>query len=121
MSLQMKLKQIGDAYSESLGAIVFHYFRPKGMNTMLIWQEDSEVQPFNADNAKAEQTIHGTTDYYTPVEYDTIIDTIQGINDTLFGSGWSLLSVQYEEDTKLIHYEWEWRIAVYGEESDSGV
>ena len=113
MSLQNKLKQIGDAYHDALGGIVFHYWRPKGMNTILIWQEDSEIQPFNANNGKAEQTIRGTTDYYTPVEYDSIIDMIQEINASLFGSGWSLLSVQYEEDTKLIHYEWEWRIAVY--------
>lgn len=49
----------------------------------------------------------GIVDFYTQTEFDPIADTIQGI---LNGEdiGWSLDSVQYEEETNLIHFQWRW-------------
>lgn len=111
-SLQSKLRHIGDAYEDALGGIVFHYFRPQGMTAFLVWQEDGEDASFSADNLKGEQSIHGTTDYFTKIEYDPVIDTIQSIHQSLFGANWSISSVQYEDETKLIHYEWQWTAAV---------
>lgn len=113
--LQSKLQQIGEAYSKSI-ANSFHYTRPKGLTSFLVWQEDGEGNSFHFDLHGREQGIHGTTDYYTQTEYDENIDTIQAINNSLF-IVWRLNSVQYEEDTKFIHYEWEWTVADGEEQS----
>lgn len=109
ISLREKLEYVGAAFAAAVPAS-YHYFRPNDTYPALVWQEDGEETSFHAGNHKAEQAIHGTADYYTQVEYDPAVDAIQ---DALEGimAGWSLASVQYEEDTKLIHYEWEWTVA----------
>lgn len=109
MTLQSKLQYVGKAFSDAVTAS-YHYFRPADIWPCLVWQEDGEGESFHASNRKREQAIHGTTDYFTQTEYDPAIDDIQ---DTLeaIAAAWSLQSVQYEEDTKLIHYEWEWTVA----------
>lgn len=56
-----------------------------------------------------EQAITGTTDYFTRDEFDPAIDRIQDANQSL-GIAWRLNSVQYEDDTELIHYEWSWEV-----------
>ena len=45
-------------------------------------------------------------DFFTLDEYDAIIDEIQDSLEGNEGLSWNLNSVQYEEDTKFIHYEW---------------
>ena len=76
-----------------------------------VWQEDGEASSFHSDDHKLEQQIHGTIDCYTLQEYDPLLDEIQDALDKADLVGWSLLSVQYEDETKLIHYEWEFYIA----------
>ena len=109
MSLQSKMQQIGAALSDALGANVHHYFRPTGEIPSCIWQEDGEENSFHSGNHKTEQAIRGTVDYYTQTEFDGNADTIQATLDGI-GAAWYLESVQYEEDTKLIHYEWRWTV-----------
>ena len=75
----------------------------------LVWAETGETTSFDADNGKREQSIEGTADYYTLTEYDSTIDAIQNAVNTL-GCGWVLANVEYEDETKLIHYSWTWRI-----------
>ena len=59
----------------------------------------------HADNTKAEQVLVLTIDYYTLTEYDAMIDSIQdALNDARIA--WKLNSFQYEDETKLLHYEW---------------
>ena len=127
MTLQQKLKKIGDAlvagltvYAEGdetghLACGVYHYWRPKLNPPYCVWAEDGEQSPAaNADNRKVEQAVTGFVDYYTKTEFDTNLDTIQAVlrdlqeDETL---GWRLDSVQYEDDTNLIHYQWTWVIA----------
>ena len=117
-TLQSKLQYVGAAFATAVTSS-YHYFRPADTWPCLVWQEDGEGESFHASNHKREQTIHGTTDYYTQTEYDPAIDDIQ---DTLenISAAWSLNSVQYEEATKLIHYEWEWNVAEVHEEEDDG-
>lgn len=117
-TLQSKLQYVGAAFATAVTSS-YHYFRPADTWPCLVWQEDGEGESFHASNHKREQTIHGTTDYYTQTEYDPAIDAIQ---DTLenISAAWSLNSVQYEEATKLIHYEWEWNVAEVHEEEDDG-
>lgn len=105
MSLQAKIQQIGTALYEALDANVYHYFRPTGKIPACVWQESGEDSSFHSGNHKTEQAIRGTVDYYTQTEFDTNADTIQATLDGL-GAAWWLESVQYEENTKIIHYEW---------------
>ena len=54
-----------------------------------------------------EQIIHGTIDFFTKTEYHKTIDDIQAALTASPRIGWNLSSVQYEDETNLIHYEWE--------------
>ena len=40
-----------------------------------------------------------------------MVDTIQDALNGIENCGWRLESVQYEDETNLIHFEWTWRIA----------
>ena len=113
MNLQQKLERIGTALATGLAGTceVWHYWRPKLQAPFCVWAEDGEDEAFDADNAKKEQVISGYVDYYTKTEYDPITDTIQQILNTIFEAGvfgWRLESVQYEDETNMIHYEWRW-------------
>lgn len=85
----------------------YHYRRPANVKAEYgIWSETGEVDSFNANNRKAEQQVTGYLDYYTLIEYNPMIDMIQDTLEELHSGGWSLNSVQYEDQTNLIHYEW---------------
>ena len=114
MTLQQKLERIGTALVEALGENVYHYWRPNMTAPFCVWAEDGETTPLDADNRKQEQAIGGYVDYYTKTEYDTALDAVQ---DTLKSIAedvpfaWRLDSVQYEEETNIIHYQWVWSVA----------
>ena len=107
MSLQSRLESIGAALAE-ITHHCYHYWRsaPKGVKKYIVWAEDGEQNSFNADNHKVRQALTGTVDFFTLEEYDAIIDEIQDTLEGIEGLSWNLNSVQYEEDTKFIHYEW---------------
>lgn len=88
------------------GLDAYHLEKPASVVApYAIWQEDSEGQSQHADNHKVEQVIEVTIDYYTLTEYDAMVDSIQdALNDSQIA--WSLNSFQYEDETKLLHYEW---------------
>ena len=105
-SLQTKLSRVRDALV-GVTEQCYHFRRPGNVTkNYLVWAEDSEDDSFNADTRKAEQQIHGTIDYFTQIEFDPLVDAVQdALNDAFIG--FRLKSVDYEDDTKLIHYEWE--------------
>jgi hypothetical protein len=75
----------------------------------VVWAEDREEDSFEAEDQKSEQQLHGTIDYYAFYEFDEKVDMIQeALNDA--GIGFRLNSVQYEDETNLIHYQWRWYI-----------
>ena len=113
LSLQSKLYQIG-AKLATVTTNCWHYWRPVTAVPCLMWAESGEEDSFNSDNHKTEQNISGTCDFYTKTEFDPLIDEIQEALDEM-GLAWSLNSVQYEDETKMIHYEWRWEVAVVGE------
>lgn len=113
LSLQSKLYQIGANLAE-ITTNCFHYWRPVTSVPCLMWAESGEENSFEADNHKQEQNISGTCDFYTKTEFDPLIDEIQEALDDM-GLTWSLNSVQYEDETKMIHYEWNWGVCVRGE------
>lgn len=115
MTLQQKLERIGTALVNGVGDNVYHYWRPNlPSGSFCVWAEDGETIPLDADNQKAEQAIGGYVDYYTKTEYDPMLDTVQDVLRGLAADmpfGWRLDSVQYEEDTNYIHYQWTWSVA----------
>ena len=123
MMLQTKLQKIAEALVDGLtvtpegsdtGVLtcqVYHYWRPNMTAPFVVWAEDGEDISLNADDRKQEQAITGYVDYYTKLEFDERVDAIQAIFYELQGEipfGWRLDSVQYEEDTNLIHFQWTW-------------
>ena len=83
------------------------HYRKTSQPPFMVWAEDHEVNSFHGDNHKGEQAISGYIDYFTKTEFDQTVDQIQEIlNDQEVG--WTLMSVDYEDTTNLIHYRWSW-------------
>lgn len=83
----------------------FHYYATMKPDQYIVWAEDGQADDLHSDDAKTEQVIQGTIDYFTKEEFDPNFDLIQKkLNSTEIS--WRLNSVQYEEDTSYIHYEW---------------
>lgn len=88
---------------------VGHYEAMGKTDKYLVWAEDSEGSSVEGDNKKENQSIQGTIDYFTTEEFDPDVERIQKAlteNEISF----YLNSVQYEEETGLIHYEWVWEV-----------
>lgn len=88
---------------------VSHYEAMDKTAPYVVWAEGAEVASLEADNWKGGQTIEGTIDLFTKDEDDPLMD---GIPNALNAAriGWNLNSVQYEDETELIHYEWLFRV-----------
>ena len=109
-SVNEKLKRFRDEMNTLSTDNVSHYKRPgKNKPQYVVWQEDGSGTDGWFNNHMGEQQIHGTIDLFTLQEYDILVDEIQERLNNL-SAGWSLQSVQYEDETNLIHYEWEWSI-----------
>lgn len=106
MSIVTKAQKIRDALETIEGLKCYHLRKPASVTApYAVWQEDSEGQSHYSDNSKSEQVLVATVDYFTKTEYDAMTDYIQ---DALNGAeiSWILNSFQYEDETKLLHYEW---------------
>ena len=106
MSLTSKAQILRDALKNVEGLKCYHLFKPATVKApYAVWQEDSEGDSLYANNSKAEQVLTLTVDYFTTTEYDTMTDSIQNALDSA-QLAWTLNSFQYEQETKLLHYEW---------------
>lgn len=56
------------------------------------------------------QAIEGSIDLYTHSNDREKAATIQAILNSLDGCAWYLNSIQYEGDTRLIHWEWVFQL-----------
>ena len=106
--MNSKIKIIRDTLlkvSDNVG----HYEAVEKTDQYIVWAEYSEGSSVEGDNRKENQSIQGTIDYFTRTEFDPIVDDIQ---EALIDAEISfyLNSVQYEEETKYIHYEWVWEV-----------
>lgn len=108
--MMSELKKIRDALVSIDGLKVYHYWHPNLTAPFCIWAEDSEASALHSSNHKSEQTISGTIDYFTRTEFDVTVELIQEKLNQIENCGWSLTSVQYENETNLIHYEWDFSI-----------
>lgn len=111
-SLQTQLKALRDVLNTtSARGKIYHYKRPKDKpKHWVVWQEAGEGESFDSDNRKKYQQINGTIDCFSLEEYDPLFDEIQEALNNAENVGWRLNSVQYEDETNLIHYEWEFNI-----------
>lgn len=82
-----------------------------------VWQEDG-TNDLSAGNGHAEHAVTGFTDLFTPMEFDPWAEEL-GKNFSAFGIPWVLRDIQYEEDTRLTHYTWDWEVPD-GEEEANG-
>lgn len=73
-----------------------------------VWQEDGS-NDLSANGVHAEKCVTGTTDLFTKIDFDPWAEAL-GPSLSRYGIAWQLLSVQYEEETGLIHYEWGWEV-----------
>jgi hypothetical protein len=87
----------------------FHFKAYAKPDKYIVWAEDGEAGSCNADDQKVDQVLQGTIDYFTKTEFDINFELIQ---DKLNSADlvWRLNSIQHEEDTGYIHYEWLWEM-----------
>lgn len=91
----------------STGLEVFHYFgRPK-KERYIVWAEDGEGDSLRTDNGRTEKVLTGTADLFTKTEGDAAVRKIEEALE-LAGISFYLNSVQYEDETGYIHFEWRW-------------
>lgn len=71
-----------------------------------VWEED-EIEDLVADNLHAEKARVIVTDLFTKFEFDSWVDEF---NESLQRAGyaWRYTFVEFEEDTRLYHHQWEW-------------
>jgi hypothetical protein len=88
----------------TVGVPVSHYTASKKDDKYIVWAEDGQANGEYADGKMQDQVIQGTIDYFTRTKNDPNVKEIQkALNGVC---SWWLNSVQYEDDTKYIHYEW---------------
>lgn len=77
----------------------------------IVWSEDGQADAIHANNRMQEQVATGTIDYFTKIDEDPNFQAIQkALNDAEISFRWE--STQYERDTKYIHHEWVWEVAL---------
>lgn len=107
-SLTLQLKEICDALV-AVTSKTYHYEKPAAVKApYIVWAELGEDTSFHSDNMKVEQQVVGYVEYFTQTEYDTTIDAIQEALNSV--CAWALDSVLYEDETKLIHYVWAFKV-----------
>lgn len=105
-SLTQKLEALKTALT-GVTDHVYHFRRPaNGVKSgYIVFEETGETSGAWAGNHKSEQAIGVAVDYFTLVEFDPIVDSIQSALNSI-ECGWRLDDVQYEDETNLIHYTW---------------
>lgn len=87
----------------------YHYVAaPNTAPPYITWMEDGD-NDLSAGNVHAERCYTGSAHLFTKTEGDPLFESIPAALESI-GASWYLNSVQYEEDTSLIHYEWYWEV-----------
>lgn len=88
---------------------VYHYTGKGASAPYIVWAEDSRNDHYS-ENHHGEKAWMGTIDLFSKDENDPLRDEIEDALDKA-GISWYLNSVQYEDDTKLIHTEWVFEVS----------
>lgn len=107
--MRSKLKKIPEIL-KTVTDNVSHYEAMGITDKYIVWAEDSEGSSVEGDNRKINQSIQGTIDYFTKQDFDENVDRIQAAL-TAACISFYLNSVQYEDETEYIHYEWVFEVA----------
>ena len=102
-----KIYRIRDALL-TVSKDVYHFEALKKKDKYIVWAEDGEGNSGHADNKK-NQVIQGTIDYFTKDGADPVVEEIQEALE-LYEISYKLNSVQHEDETEYIHYEWIWEV-----------
>lgn len=70
---------------------------------------DGAHAPLWADNAFGAHVVEGTVDLFVPGTGEQERHTVQRALAGIDGLAFELASVQYEDDTRLVHFEWIFR------------
>ena len=73
-----------------------------------VWQEDGS-NDLMAGNAHAVRAVTGSTELYTKTEFDPWGDAL-GASFDAAGISWSLVDVEYEDETGFWHWTWDWEV-----------
>ena len=107
-SINQLLRDFNSEITEIDDLKVYHYEAEDLADApYAVWIEQSEDDAFHSDNKKDEQIIPVILDFYTQEEFDPFIDEIQKCLNGIENASWRLSAVDYEDTTKLIHYQWE--------------
>lgn len=71
----------------------------------VVYAEDS-ANDFMADEIHGERATEGTVDLFTRNYAQDAAAPVEAVLESLPGVAWRLNSVQFEEDTRYVHYEW---------------
>ena len=71
---------------------------------------DSGAGTLAGDQKIIAQAVEGTVDLYLRDISTTNPKTVQGVLNDLDGCAWRLNSIQYEDETGLIHWEWVFQL-----------
>lgn len=94
----------------SLPVDVSHYHAFKKKDRYIVWAEQEEGGSLEADNRKQEYSISGYIDFFTRRENDPVADMVaEALKSAEIA--FSLNSVQYEEETGYLHFEWLFEVA----------
>lgn len=93
-----------------LGKPVYHFRAPQNTAApYFVYGEDAQDTSFYADDRLRSQALQGTIDYFTLNGEDEAVDELQKALNAAEIKFW-LNSVQYEDETNLVHYEWLWEV-----------
>ena len=98
--------------SQALAALTdktYHYVAaPNTEPPYITWMEDGD-NDLMAGNVHAERCYTGSVHLFTLQDRDPLFEAIPLALEGI-GACWYLNSVQYEDDTGLVHYEWYWEL-----------
>lgn len=87
----------------------YHYEKPASASApYMVWQEGGE-NSFHSDNSKSERALEGICEFFTQTECDPKLDEIEEALEGM-GASWMLTAVQFESESELIHYSWDWSV-----------
>lgn len=103
------LKRVRDALL-TITEHPYHFEAENKGNRYIVWQEDSEGESLHADNVHEIMVFRGTVDLFTKQDGDPWVQEIPKVLDAA-RIACRMESVQYEEGTGYIHYEWRFEVA----------
>lgn len=109
MSTRNPIQELKDALI-SVGIPLSHGWAHKAKAPYLVWREDGGGDPLKANGKTAEHPIRGTVHLFEPEDleeskYHKVERALNSIE-----CAWDLSSIQHEQETGLVHFEWSWEV-----------